>query len=120
MRGKTALTFALGKFLQEIRINRGMAQNDVVESLNRSVAQSYISNVEAGKGSISADCLNLILSAYKLTEEEKKKLADVICLPRQSNDDPLLQYDKLIEQLSALTPEVREKVIAATNAQSPL
>lgn len=65
-----------GKFLRVIRINTGESAQQMAAKLGMS--PSYLSTIENGKRNIPPTMEADILANYKLTEEQKAELRDVI------------------------------------------
>ena len=65
-----------GKLLRIIRINSGDSAREMAAKLNMS--PSYLSTIENGKRNIPPDMESLLISAYNLSEDDKKKLREAM------------------------------------------
>lgn len=65
-----------GKYLRTLRINNGELLKDMANNLQ--VSSAFLSAVETGKKSIPTDWHTKIVSLYKLSNSESKKLQQSI------------------------------------------
>ena len=65
-----------GKYLRTLRINNGEMLKDMANKLD--VSSAFLSAIENGKKSIPNDWYNKIINIYNLTDDESKKLKQVI------------------------------------------
>lgn len=65
-----------GKLLRIIRINSGDSAKEMAAKLNMS--PSYLSTIENGKRNIPPEMEKLLISAYNLSEKDKKKLREAM------------------------------------------